>query len=296
MDQATRDPGRSSWASPAFIDLGTRVLVLGHFHVIGRDGIEVERPFANLWTLRDGLAVRMDESYSINRALEAAGLFGVSDVEAFGDRREHLSRRPIRGRSSIWSMRASRSTTRHIRSPTCPVSIKGKDSAVDRWRDYWGTWDEYTVEPSRSSMRRRACSHRPARARTREGSGAPFEFHSAVVHTFRCGKLARVEFHGTREQALEAVGLSEQDAHADSSRLRGRHLLERFRRAPRQSAFPFLLSGAKGGSDQRHRESATAARLARSTFCRFGVFLAGSTPAEAHRRDRLGHRTDTASA
>jgi len=38
----------------------------------------------------------------------------------------------------------------------------------------------------------------------------------AVVWTLRDGRAARMEAYPTREEALEAVGLSEQDAHADS--------------------------------------------------------------------------------
>jgi ketosteroid isomerase-like protein len=57
-----------------YVDLGTRVLVLAHFHATGRDGLEIERPFAHLWTLRDGRAVRLDAYADQREALEAVGL------------------------------------------------------------------------------------------------------------------------------------------------------------------------------------------------------------------------------
>jgi ketosteroid isomerase-like protein len=66
-EQFTLDPDR-------FIDLGDQVLVLSHFHGKGRDGIEVRLPFAHLWTLRDGLVVRMDAYSGHEQALEAVGL------------------------------------------------------------------------------------------------------------------------------------------------------------------------------------------------------------------------------
>jgi ketosteroid isomerase-like protein len=56
------------------IDLDTRVLVLLRFHATGRDGIEVELPLAQLWTLQDGRAVRMDAYSDQLKALEAAGV------------------------------------------------------------------------------------------------------------------------------------------------------------------------------------------------------------------------------
>src|SRR4051794_9288046 len=43
------------------VDLGDdRVLVLSHFHARGRDGIEVTRPFAHVWTLENERVVRLD--------------------------------------------------------------------------------------------------------------------------------------------------------------------------------------------------------------------------------------------
>jgi ketosteroid isomerase-like protein len=56
------------------IDLGERILVLSHFRARGRDGIEVKRPFAHLWTVRFGQIVRMDAFSDQQKALDAAGL------------------------------------------------------------------------------------------------------------------------------------------------------------------------------------------------------------------------------
>ena len=48
------------------------------------------------------------------------------------------------------------------------------------------------------------------------GSDAEIEAPMAHVWTIRDGKAIRLRQFLNREQALEAVGLSEQDAHADS--------------------------------------------------------------------------------
>jgi ketosteroid isomerase-like protein len=49
------------------------------------------------------------------------------------------------------------------------------------------------------------------------GSGAQFTPQPfGLILTFRQGKLVRYEWYWTASDALEAVGLSEQDAHADS--------------------------------------------------------------------------------
>jgi ketosteroid isomerase-like protein len=47
-------------------------------------------------------------------------------------------------------------------------------------------------------------------------SGAPVEQRAAQVFTIEDGRLRSVATYATRDEALEAVGLSEQEAHADS--------------------------------------------------------------------------------
>ena len=56
------------------IEIDDRVLVLVHFRARGRDGIEVQLPLAHLWTMRNGLGVRMDACSDQQKAFAAAGL------------------------------------------------------------------------------------------------------------------------------------------------------------------------------------------------------------------------------
>jgi ketosteroid isomerase-like protein len=51
---------------------------------------------------------------------------------------------------------------------------------------------------------------------TVEGSDVPVELPIGSVYSFRDGKVTRFAAYYERREALEAVGLSEQDAHADS--------------------------------------------------------------------------------
>jgi ketosteroid isomerase-like protein len=48
------------------------------------------------------------------------------------------------------------------------------------------------------------------------GHGPDFAFEGAAVYTMRNGMIFAIEYFGNLAEALEAVGLSEQDAHADS--------------------------------------------------------------------------------
>jgi ketosteroid isomerase-like protein len=51
---------------------------------------------------------------------------------------------------------------------------------------------------------------------TGRGSGATVERKDAMISTFQGGKITRVEYFNDQSEALEAAGLSEQDAHAGS--------------------------------------------------------------------------------
>ena len=58
-----------------FIDAGDRVLVVVRQRVRGKgSGVEVDQAHAQVWTLRDGTAVRVDLYSDVAPALEAVGL------------------------------------------------------------------------------------------------------------------------------------------------------------------------------------------------------------------------------
>jgi ketosteroid isomerase-like protein len=61
--------------SEEFLDMGDRVVATLHFRGRGRgSGIETEARFYEVYTVRDGKIVRMDEYTSHAEALEAVGL------------------------------------------------------------------------------------------------------------------------------------------------------------------------------------------------------------------------------
>ena len=53
---------------------GDQLVALYNFEAVGRDGLTVHREGANVLTLRNGLAIRIDAHGSWQTALEAAGL------------------------------------------------------------------------------------------------------------------------------------------------------------------------------------------------------------------------------
>jgi ketosteroid isomerase-like protein len=55
-------------------DLGDQVLTLFTFEGRGRAGLEAQRRFGNVWTIRDGLVLRLQGYESWEDTLEAVGL------------------------------------------------------------------------------------------------------------------------------------------------------------------------------------------------------------------------------
>ena len=90
----------------------------------------------------------------------------------------------------------------------------GRDAVMRQFEQLRSTWDADTVEPIsdpidvgdrvvvRTSWRR-------------GGPGARVNLEMTQVLTVRKGRIVYLEFFWDHAEALEAVGLSEQDAHAD---------------------------------------------------------------------------------
>jgi ketosteroid isomerase-like protein len=88
--------------------------------------------------------------------------------------------------------------------------IRGKENVIHWFRRWWATWDDYTLEiaeifdPDDDTV---VVVH-DERGRGK-GSGVQLERRWAAVYTLRAGSLVRIETFNTREEALEAAGLSE---------------------------------------------------------------------------------------
>jgi ketosteroid isomerase-like protein len=94
--------------------------------------------------------------------------------------------------------------------PDHPELFGGKEVALDFYRHYWGTWDDYVLEPVEILD---AGQDRVLVVQDERGIGrvsrAPFESRWAVLYTMREGKIVRIEHFSERTEALEAAGLSE---------------------------------------------------------------------------------------
>jgi ketosteroid isomerase-like protein len=94
--------------------------------------------------------------------------------------------------------------------------VVGRDAVVEASRRYWGTWQDYHLE-AEEFIDAGSSVVVAVRERGRgRSSGAPFDQRFAQVMTLSRGRIVRWEVFQDMAGALEAVGLSGQDAHADS--------------------------------------------------------------------------------
>jgi ketosteroid isomerase-like protein len=81
---------------------------------------------------------------------------------------------------------------------------------VLRWLEEWGAaWAEWSIEPEEFLDADDQVVLVFRMHATGRGSGVELERRDAIVYTFRAGKIVRLDYYNKREQALEAVGLSE---------------------------------------------------------------------------------------
>jgi ketosteroid isomerase-like protein len=100
--------------------------------------------------------------------------------------------------------------------PDSPSSFHGPNGVRDFFRHWVGPFEDwgYSVEELIDGQEVVAVRiHQWGRGK---GSGATVELRFWQVWSMRDGKAVRVSHHLDKAEALEAAGLSDQDAHADS--------------------------------------------------------------------------------
>jgi ketosteroid isomerase-like protein len=94
--------------------------------------------------------------------------------------------------------------------PDLPDVLVGREKAINAFRHYWGTWDEYAIDPVEfidAGQSVVVVVHEHGRGR---GSGIPVERHHFQMWTFRRGRIVRWEAFADKAAALQAAGLSEE--------------------------------------------------------------------------------------
>ncbi len=86
---------------------------------------------------------------------------------------------------------------------------RGVEGLVEAIRSWTGTWEDYRFEVEEiidAGDKVLVVDHQMGRGK---GSGAPLDQQTFWVYTLREGKITHLVWLPTREQALEAAGLSE---------------------------------------------------------------------------------------
>ena len=96
-------------------------------------------------------------------------------------------------------------------------TYRGHEGLTRFWTELLDAWEEFapTAEEIIECPPARLITLDVVRARGK-GSGIDMEARGAMLWTVQEGKILRVKMFQTKQEALEAVGLSEQAAHSDS--------------------------------------------------------------------------------
>jgi ketosteroid isomerase-like protein len=118
---------------------------------------------------------------------------GIADVEAFWAMLDEYV---------VWDLR---------RWPTLDLDsvYVGREAVIAASRRYWGTWAEYSVEAEEIVEAGPSCVVVLRERGRGKGSGAPVERCNPQLWTFRRGRIIRWESFQSRDEALEAAGLSQ---------------------------------------------------------------------------------------
>ncbi len=95
-------------------------------------------------------------------------------------------------------------------------TFHGREGVTKLFEDYFEVFESFRMEPEEffeADDRIVVFVRTPARGK---GSGVEVVFRPAHLWTMRAGRAVRLEIFPERMEALEAVGLSEQDAQAGS--------------------------------------------------------------------------------
>jgi ketosteroid isomerase-like protein len=103
-----------------------------------------------------------------------------------------------------------------IEVPSKSSTYVGVDGLREAWLDWVGPWETYYTEIEELIDAGDAVVAIVRDRARRKGVDAEVDLLGSNVSVFRNGKILRIGFYARRVPALEAVGLSEQEAHSDS--------------------------------------------------------------------------------
>ncbi len=175
-----------------FVDLGDRVLVIAVMHARGRDSkIEVAERYGHMWTLRDGQAIRLQDTPEPNvviaeRFMELSRLRDWSRLELLA---EDVIYRPIAEITESAEYRGRDGFRRYMEDFFESEWVQDLTLDVTEVRDYGDAVIARVQLTGRGSA-----------------SDLPFGARVFVVMNFRQGQIVRIEDFLDRDDAVRAAG------------------------------------------------------------------------------------------
>jgi ketosteroid isomerase-like protein len=196
-------------------DLGDRVLAIGTLRVRGRGaGVETEVSTAGVATFAAGKMTRWEDFGDRRTVLGALGLseeaMSRDNVETVRRLYDAVARRDAEGVLAFYDpVVVWESSETSVGKLMGPDVYRGHDGLRRMFREYYDAWEnvEDTCEELIDAGEH-VVSVVASRGRGRT-SGVEVEWHPFGVWTIREGKVVRVAWFSSREEALESVGLRE---------------------------------------------------------------------------------------
>jgi ketosteroid isomerase-like protein len=202
-----------------FIDAGDRVVVRQIWRAVGR-GPDLNIEVSTVTTLRKGKTILLEFFWDHAAALEAVGLAEQTrpqeNVEIVRRAQQAFNRRDLQTLAEL--------TDEDLEFDSVLTAVDAGGSTYrgpETWARYFArmdeTWEDWQVEEFRvfdAGGDRLAATCRLVG--TGKSSGASVEREIGLAYRLRDGKVWRLRSYLDPLEALEAVGLSEQDARADS--------------------------------------------------------------------------------
>jgi ketosteroid isomerase-like protein len=195
-----------------FIDCGDRVMVFTRIEARGRSsGLDINEQWAHLLTLRDGKIVRLQQFRDRDEGLEAAGL----SESAMSEENVEVVRKSIdavnRGDSDAWlGFLSPEVVWESLPLPGFRDVYRGRAEARE-WRELLlEVFEEarLEIEETMALSDERVLIGFTQIGRGR-GSGLPLEYPTWAILWVADGLITRRQVFRTRDEALEAAGLSE---------------------------------------------------------------------------------------
>jgi ketosteroid isomerase-like protein len=213
---------RETWDADALEVIGDFIHVADHvvLRFIWRGagyGPEANMEFTGVFTVRKGRVIAVEFLWDHAEALEAVGL----SEQAMSQENTEVVWRAVEafnrgGTEAALSWLAPDVEWHDLPDLPDAEIYRGHGGFLAAFKQFFGELEDYTVKVDETTDHgERVLVFARIIGRGR-GSGAWFEQRIFGVWTVRNRLVVRAVWFRTREEALEAVGLSEQDAHADS--------------------------------------------------------------------------------